>query len=122
MREERGQINGDVVVYENFTLWGTIAGKTTVVEKGKFYLRGTVYGDLVIEFGGRVHIFGNVTGDVTVERGAKLIHSGNIGGDLTNRGGRIYIDRTANVLGKTKTIKGETKIESKVDWVEGRGD
>ena len=26
MREERGQIGGDVLVYEPFTLWGSIGG------------------------------------------------------------------------------------------------
>src|SRR4051794_7125782 len=36
MREERGLINGDVVVYEPFTLWGTISGTVKVIDGGKF--------------------------------------------------------------------------------------
>ena len=74
MREERGHIKGDVVVYETFTLWGSIAGNVKVVEGGKFYLRGAVYGDLKVEPGGRVHIFGNVTGDLVVLEKTKGIH------------------------------------------------
>ncbi len=122
MREERGQIVGDVVVYEAFTLWGSIGGNVSVVEGGKFYVRGTVYGNLVVEAGGRVHIYGNITGNLIVNRAAKVIHSGLIGGSVTNKGGRIFLDRQAKVLGKVKTSSGETHFESKSDWLGGRGD
>jgi cytoskeletal protein CcmA (bactofilin family) len=111
MREERGRIIGDVVVYEPFELWGSISGSVSVIEKGKFYARGAIYGNLTVEYGGRVHVFGNVSGDVVVHRGAKVIVSGAIGGDVINRGGRLYIDASAKVLGKVKTRKGETTIE-----------
>ena len=110
MREERGQVAGDVVVYEPYTLWGSIGGNVSVIERGKFYLRGAVYGDIVVEYGGRMHIFGRVTGNLTVERGAKVIHSGMIGGDVTNKGGRLYIDKGSTVNGKIRTLKGETKM------------
>ena len=56
-----------------------------------------------------MHIFGNVTGNLTVERGAKVIHSGIIGGDAINEGGRLFIDPTATVMGKVKTLGGETE-------------
>ncbi len=111
MREERGQIPGDVVVYEPFTLWGAIGGDVKVIERGKLYVRGAVYGDVTVEYGGRMHIFGRVTGNLTVHRGAKVIHSGVVGGNLTNQGGRVYIDRGATVMGKVKTQKGETTIQ-----------
>jgi len=61
MREERGQVSGDIVVYEPFTIWGSVGGNVKVIERGKLYLRGSVYGDLLVEWGGRVHIYGNVT-------------------------------------------------------------
>lgn len=108
MREERGQIKGDVVVYETFTLWGTIVGDVKVVEGGKFYLRGAVYGDLMVEAGGRVHIFGNLTGDLTVLEKTKVIHSGTIAGNAINRGGRLFIDKTAKIHGTVKTKSGAT--------------
>jgi cytoskeletal protein CcmA (bactofilin family) len=112
MREERGQISGDVVVYEPYTLWGSVGGDVKVIEGGKFYVRGNVYGNLLVEAGGRVHIFGNVLGDVTVEPAAKVIHSGVIGGDAINNGGRLYIEAASKIQGKIKTKKGaETTIE-----------
>ena len=108
MREERGRVAGDVVVYEPYTLWGSVGGNVKVIQGGKFYLRGAVYGNLDVEYGGRVHIFGNVTGNLTVHRGAKVIHSGTLAGDATNEGGRLFIESMARVMGKVKTRKGET--------------
>jgi cytoskeletal protein CcmA (bactofilin family) len=110
MKEERGQIAGDFLVNEAIELWGTVGGNVTVGEKGKFYLRGGVYGDITVEYGGRAHIFGRVIGTLTVKRGAKVIHSGVLGGDAINKGGRLYIENTAVINGKVKTLKGETKI------------
>jgi|SRR5580704_11847524 cytoskeletal protein CcmA (bactofilin family) len=113
MREERGQLGGTLVVSEPFTLWGSIAGNVTVVEGGKFYMRGSIYGNLDVEYGGRVHIYGNVTGNLKVARGAKVIHSGIIVGNAINEGGRLFVDGTASIEGKVKTLKGETKLEPK---------
>ena len=115
MREERGQIGGDVVVYEPFTLWGSVGGNVTVIQGGKFYLRGAIYGNMTVEFGGRVHILGSVTGDITIHRGAKVVHSGMCGGDFINEGGRLFIETTAKVMGKVKNAheKAETKDDRK---------
>jgi cytoskeletal protein CcmA (bactofilin family) len=112
VREERGQIAGDVIVYEPFTLWGSIGGDVKVIERGKLYVRGAVYGNIVVEYGGRMHIFGRVTGTLTVHRGAKVIHSGVLGGDLVNLGGRVYIDHVSKIMGKVKTEKGETMVQT----------
>lgn len=113
MREERGQIAGDFVVSEPYTLWGSVGGNVTVGEGGKFYLRGSIYGNLIIEFGGRVHIYGSMTGNLIVQRGAKVIHSGVIGGDAINEGGRIFIEAGSKVGGKIKTRSGDTTIDPK---------
>jgi len=112
MREERGTIAGDYTVTEAMTLWGSVGGNVTVAEGVKFYLRGAIYGDITCEYGGRMHIFGRVTGNLLVKRGAKVIHSGVLGGDAVNDGGRLYIDSTAKVQGKIKTLRGETKISN----------
>ena len=106
MREERGTISGDVVVYEPFTLWGSIGGNVRVVQGGKFYVRGAIYGDLVVEDGGRVHVFGNVQGNLVVKEGAKVIHSGVLGGNAINEGGRMVIEAASKVTGKIKTKSG----------------
>jgi cytoskeletal protein CcmA (bactofilin family) len=120
MREERGQLAGDVVVYEPFTLWGSIGGNVTVIQGGKFYLRGSIYGNLLVEYRGRVHIYGNLTGDLTISKGAKVIHSGIIGGDAINNGGRLFIDAGSKIVGKIKTRKnGETAFDPKYKPVEG---
>jgi hypothetical protein len=109
MREERGTLAGDVIVFEPFNLWGSIGGNVRVIEGGKFYVRGTVYGNVTVEYGGRMHIFGSVAGDLVVERGAKVIHSGSVGGSATNEGGRLYIEPIAKILGDLITTSGETK-------------
>src|SRR5438067_11375539 len=111
MREERGQIGGDLTVNEEVEQWGSVGGTVTVVRGGKFYLRGAIYGNLVVERHGRVHIFGQIKGDVVVHEKAKLIHSGVIGGNLINQGGRIFVDRGTRVGGKVKTVSGETKLD-----------
>lgn len=111
MREERGQIPGEVVVYEPYTLWGSVGGNVKVIEGGKFYLRGSVYGDLLVETGGRVHIYGSITGNLTVQEGAKVIHSGVIGRDAINEGGRLYVEAGSKVGGRIRTKSGETKID-----------
>lgn len=112
MREERGQIPGDVVVYEPFTLWGSVGGNVTVIDGGKFYVRGGVYGNLIVEAGGRAHILGTVSGDLIVHEGAKVIVSGVVGHDAVNEGGRLYVDHTAKIMGKVKTKSGDTRVQS----------
>jgi cytoskeletal protein CcmA (bactofilin family) len=108
MRDERGQIGGDVIFSEPCNLWGSVGGNVTVVQNGKLYVRGAIYGNLIVEYGGRVHIYGNLTGNLTVQRGAKVIHSGVLGGDAINDGGRLFIEYTAKVMGNVKTVSGET--------------
>ena len=111
MREERGQLKGDVVIDEPYTLWGSIAGNVTAVKGSKFYARGTIYGDLTVLHGGRVHVYGNVTGNLLVKDGAKVIHSGTVGGDAINRGGRLYVDAFGKIRGELKTEEGEPQQE-----------
>jgi predicted acyltransferase (DUF342 family) len=108
MREERGRLSGEVIVYEPFNLWGSVGGRVRVIQGGKLYVRGAIYGDLVVEYGGRCHVFGNISGNLVVERGAKVIHSGVLGGDATNTGGRLLIESMSKVGGKVKTVDGET--------------
>ena len=44
---------------------------------------------------------------------AKVIHSGVVGGNARNFGGRLYVDKIAQVLGNIKTEDdGQTTIES----------
>ena len=52
-------------------------------------------------------------GMVVHTRGTKVIHSGILMGDAVNEGGRLYVDAQAQIRGKVKTHKGETKIEPK---------
>ncbi len=66
MIEERGQIAGNQIVSEAYTLWGSIAGEVVVIDGGKMYVRGAIYGDLTVEEGGRVHVFGNISGKLSV--------------------------------------------------------
>lgn len=112
MREERGTIGGDVVVYEPFTLWGSVGGNVSVIDGGKFWLRGSVYGNVSVEAGGRVHILGSITGDLTVGEKAKVIVTGTVGGDCINLGGRLYIEPAAKIMGSVKTKAGETRKTS----------
>lgn len=110
MREERGTIEGDVVVYEEFTLWGTIVGNVQVINGGRLYVRGAVYGNLTVDRGGRCHILGRVSGQVRLMKYTKTINNGLIGGDLVNEGGRYFGEAESRIMGKVKTISGETKL------------
>ncbi len=118
MREERGRIAGNITVEEPYTLWGSITGDVHVVEGGKMYVRGNIYGDLIVEFGGRVHIFGHISGSLLIKRGSKVINSGTVTGNATNDGGRLYLEAVGSVLGKIKTVRGETHEEQKNDGFE----
>ncbi len=111
MREERGTLQGDMVISEPFNLWGSISGHVTATQGAKFYVRGAIYGDLTVLHGGRVHVYGNITGNLIVKDGAKVIHSGIVGKDVVNEGGRLYVEACSKVLGKVKTAEGETTIE-----------
>ncbi|HWE04501.1 MAG TPA: polymer-forming cytoskeletal protein [Tepidisphaeraceae bacterium] len=112
MREERGSLAGNITINEPYTLWGSVAGTVTCLNGSKFYMRGAIYGDLEVEAGGRVHVLGNISGNVVVKPKTKVILGGTVGGDVTNLGGRLYIEATAQILGKVKThTGGETKIE-----------
>ena len=113
MREERNRVQGDVIVDEAYTLWGSISGDCRVMTNGKMYVRGAIHGDLRVEEGGRVHIFGNVGGNLYVGRKAKVINSGTVVGNATNDGGRLFVEADAKILGHVKTLGGETKIEPK---------
>jgi len=62
MREEWGELQGNQILGEPYTLWGSVAGDVTVVKGAKFYMRGSVYGDLTV-LGGRVRVLGKVTDD-----------------------------------------------------------
>lgn len=117
MREERGQLPGNCVVYEEFTLWGSIGGDCSVIKGGKFYVRGSIYGNMVVEDGGRVHIYGNIQGNVTIHKGAKVIHSGVVGGSIYNQGGRLFVELCSSTGGKIKTTDdGQTKFEPKANF------
>ena len=111
MREERDNLTGDQTIGEPYTLWGSVAGNVTAVKGAKFYVRGAIYGDLTVDVGGRCHVYGHVSGNLTVMTKAKVIHSGTLGGDAVNRGGRLYIDEMGKVLGKVRTLDGETVVE-----------
>jgi cytoskeletal protein CcmA (bactofilin family) len=111
LREERGHLAGDQVVSEAVELWGNIAGDVTVVHGGKMYIRGTIYGNLIVTDGGRVHVLGNISGNLLVEPGAKVIHGGVVGGDVVNKGGRLYIEATARIMGRLKRASGKTLID-----------
>jgi|SRR5437763_850654 predicted acyltransferase (DUF342 family) len=114
MREERGQVAGDIVIREPFTLWGSVAGTVRVINGGKFYHRGAIYGNLIVEAGGRCHVFGHIQRNLVLFEDTKVIHSGFVGGDAINNGGRLFVDAGAKVNGKIKTRHdGKTRIESK---------
>jgi cytoskeletal protein CcmA (bactofilin family) len=112
MREERGQVAGDLTVNEPLELWGNVGGNVTVGEGGKFYVRGSILGNLTVQYGGRVHIYGQVHGDVTLYDNTKVIHSGMIAGNLINEGGRLYVELKSGVGGKIKHRSGKTKYET----------
>src|ERR1700735_1004471 len=111
MRDEKAHLVGDTTIAEHLVLWGSITGNVKAVDGSKFYLRGVIYGDLEAERYARIHVFGSISGDLIVHQKAKVILSGIVAGNVINRGGRLYIESAAQVLGKVKTEAGDTKIE-----------
>ena len=112
MREERGQIPGDLTVNEPLELTGNVGGNLTVVKGGKIYVRGSVLGNMHVESGGRVHLFGTIHGSVTLAEDTKVILGGYVKGDILNNGGRLFIEAKSKITGKVKTYAGETKYET----------
>jgi len=112
MRDERENLTGDVKIDEPCTLWGTVVGNVRVVDGGRFYLRGRVYGTVHVEAGGRAHLLGSVQGDLVLERHTKVILSGVVGHNAINRGGRLYVQPNATILGTVKTESGKTVHET----------
>lgn len=113
MREDRSNLVGNQEFAEAVDFWGSITGNLNITDGGKVYLRGNVYGSVLVSDGGRTHIFGQVTGDLVVEKGAKVILEGIVGRDAINRGGRLYVEASAKILGKLKRRDGETHVDSK---------
>ena len=111
MKEEHGRITGDYLINEPYVLWGSIFGNVRAITHAKLYVRGVIYGNLEVDRHARCHIYGNISGNLIVGRRAKVIHSGVIGGNINNRGGRLYIEAKARVLGKVVTESGETETE-----------
>ncbi len=112
MHEERGHLQGDQIINIAIDLVGKIVGNVTVVDGGKMYVRGSIIGNLTVEDGGRVHIFGHVTGELLVKKGAKVILDGVVN-TATNRGGRLFIESTGQVIRKLRAIDGDTLIDPK---------
>ena len=112
MREERGQIAGDLTVSDKLDLWGNVSGDVIVVEGGKLYARGSILGNLIVQYGGRVHVYGQVHGDIHLFDNTKLIHSGRVAGDVINDGGRLFIEQKSQINGKVKTKSGKTEYEA----------
>ena len=57
MREERGQVAGDVVIYEPYTLWGSIGGNVNViVHRGAKVIHSGMIGGDATNDGGRLYV------------------------------------------------------------------
>ena len=111
IREERGQIAGDLTVNEPLDLTGNVGGNLIIVKGGKVYVRGSVLGNMHVEQGGRVHLYGQIHGNITLAEDTKVILGGHVKGSVLNNGGRLFIEAKATVQGKVKSYAGETKYE-----------
>ena len=86
MFEERGTIDGDLIIARNTRLYGMVSGTVTVKAGRTLVLHGSVGGDLVLEEGAVAHVYGIVGGDVW-NAGSKLCvwKTGTIRGTLQRR-------------------------------------
>ena len=72
--------------------------------------RGHVKGNTVIDE--PYTLWGSIAGDVTAVKGSKFYMRGAIYGSLTVlHGGRLYINPSAEVMGKVRTEDGETQVD-----------
>ena len=86
MFEERGTIDGDLIIARNTRLYGIVSGAVTVKAGRTLVLHGSVGGDLILEEGAVAHVYGTVNGDVWNE-GSKLCvwKTGTVRGTLQRR-------------------------------------
>jgi len=101
MRVEHGKIEGDLSIYEHFTLHGMITGTLTVKDGGQVMLHGMVSRDLILDPGSKVDLHGTVTGNV-LNRGGQLRVFGTINGSIREEGGSTVVEPGAVVGGQRR--------------------
>lgn len=97
MREEKGQIQSDVLVSEDTRITGLVAGNVRV-ERARLELGGMIAGDLVIDTGAVVDLRGMVTGNVR-NVGGTVVIKGMVDGDVEGSAATTSIDARAVVKG-----------------------
>ena len=100
MKAEHGKIEGNVIVNEEWSLFGMVTGNISIQTGGQLYLHGMCCENVVLYEGSRVFIYGIVTGNV-YNRGGYLEVYGMIIGNLHDEEGKTYVDNKAIIHGKT---------------------
>lgn len=94
MRIEKGEIQGNLEIDDNFTLLGMVKGNITVLDGGTLELNGTCERNLILEGGATVFLNGTVSGNV-YNRGGRLEVYGIIHGSLHKEDGETFVDNKA---------------------------
>ncbi len=81
MRVIKEKISNDLIVEEDTTLDGIIAGSAIVRPGVKLVINGMVTGNVVIENNSEVELNGIVSGDV-YNQGGKLVNAGILAGSV----------------------------------------
>jgi hypothetical protein len=96
MRIEKGEIQGNLEIKDEFMLLGTVRGNIRVIDGGVLELNGSCEGDLILEEGATVRLNGTVNRDV-YNRGGKLKVYGIIKGSLRKEAGETFVHSKAEI-------------------------
>jgi cytoskeletal protein CcmA (bactofilin family) len=96
MRSERGKIEGDLEVKEDFALYGMVTGNI-LVTGGILHLHGMCVKNLVVRSGGAVKLNGMVNGDAINEGGSLEVH-GTVAGAVRTVNGTTMVSPSAVVV------------------------
>lgn len=96
MRQEYGQVEGNIELNDHLALYGLCAGDITVHDGGALHLYGMCAGNVDVKPGGCARIYGLCTGDV-INHGGELEVRGMVIGDIQKKGGTTVVQPGAKV-------------------------
>ena len=105
MRTERGTIEGDLDVQENFILYGMVTGNI-LVSGGILHLHGMCLKNVIVRSGGIAKLNGMVSGDAINEGGSLEVH-GTVNGAVRTLNGTTVVSPSAVVVRGVSQASGD---------------
>lgn len=97
MRAERGKIEGNLEVKDDFALYGMATGNIIVISGGTLNLHGMCIKNIIVRSGGTAKLHGMVNGDAINEGGSLEVH-GTVNGAVRTVSGTTVVSPSAVVV------------------------